>query len=148
MRREPFFFAIRSMPGNRAQIGRSGHLCGPCVAGLDHPSGARIRRTRREANMAWLYQDPQSKRFKVCFRYGGRTYKKSLKTRKQREADAVLGGVERTLLQIEQQRLVVPEGADVVTFVLSDGRETRKPQPREDVPTTKKGLPFRQLVER
>lgn len=36
--------------------------------------------------MAWLYQDPLSKYLKLCFRFGGREYKKSLKTQDPAEA--------------------------------------------------------------
>jgi integrase len=77
--------------------------------------------------MAWLFQDPLSQNFKVCFRFRGRAYKKSLKTKDRGEAEIILGGVERTLYRIEQNLLELPQGADVVTFVLSDGKQTAKP---------------------
>jgi integrase len=77
--------------------------------------------------MAWLYQDPLSENFKVCFRFRGRPYKKSLKTRDRGEAEVILGGVERTLLRLEQNLLELPPGADILTFVLSDGKQAEKP---------------------
>ena len=40
--------------------------------------------------MAWLYQDPLSENFKVCFRFRGRSYKKSLKTTARRDAEIIL----------------------------------------------------------
>ena len=77
--------------------------------------------------MAWLYQDPLSGNFKVCFRFRGRPYKKSLKTKDRGDAEVILGGVERTLLRLEQNLLELPAGADVLTFVLSDGKQAEKP---------------------
>ena len=68
--------------------------------------------------MAWLYQDPLSENFKVCFRFRGRPYKKSLKTKDRDDAEIILGGVERTLLRLEQNLLELPPGAEVLTFVL------------------------------
>jgi len=52
--------------------------------------------------MAWLYQDPRSKNFKICFRFRGRAYKKSIKTSDRLEAEAILGGVKRTLFRLDQ----------------------------------------------
>ena len=72
--------------------------------------------------MAWLYQDPLSQNYKVCFRFRGRPYKKSLKTADREDAEIILGGVKRTLLRLEQNLLDLPPEADILTFVLSDGR--------------------------
>jgi integrase len=77
--------------------------------------------------MAWLYQDPLSRNFKVCFRFRGRSYKKSLKTTNRQDAEIILGGVKRTLLRLEQNLLELPPDADVLTFVLSDGKQAEKP---------------------
>lgn len=77
--------------------------------------------------MAWLYRDPHSMNYKVCFRHNGRSYKKSLRTKKNSDAEAILGGVKRTLLRLEQNLLDLPPGADILTFVLSDGRQAEKP---------------------
>jgi hypothetical protein len=81
----------------------------------------------REARVAWLYQDPLSKNYKVCFRFRGRSYKKSLKTTKGNDAQVILGGVKRTLLRLEQNLLDLPADADILTFVMSDGKQTKKP---------------------
>jgi hypothetical protein len=79
-----------------------------------------------ESRMAWLYQDPDSQNFKVCFRFRGRAYKKAIKTKARSEAEIILGGVTRTLFRIEQNLLELPPGAEIVTFVMSDGKETEK----------------------
>jgi integrase len=76
--------------------------------------------------VAWLYQDPRSKNYKVCFRFRGRSYKKSLKTTKAGDAQIILGGVKRTLLRLEQNLLDLPLDADILTFVLSDGKQAEK----------------------
>jgi hypothetical protein len=62
----------------------------------------------QEARVAWLYQDPSSKNYKVCFRFRGRSYKKSLKTAKAGDAEVILGGIKRTLLRLEQNLLDLP----------------------------------------
>jgi hypothetical protein len=86
-----------------------------------------MRHRFEEARMGWLYQDPLSQNFKVCFRFRGRAYKKSLKTSDRREAETIFGGVERTLFRLEQNLLELPPGADILTFVLSDGKQAEKP---------------------
>lgn len=85
--------------------------------------------------MAWLYQDPLSQNYKVCFRFHGRSYKKSLKTTDRDDAEIILGGVKRTLLRLEQNLLELPADADILTFVLSDGKKAAKSQPQPQVLT-------------
>ena len=77
--------------------------------------------------MAWLEKDPSSGHFKLAFRYGGRKFKRTLKTSVARDAEAIRGGAERTLLRLEQKLLTLPEDADILTFVLSDGQQAEKP---------------------
>src|SRR6266404_8045436 len=76
--------------------------------------------------MAWLELDPDSNCYKVCFRFGGRRFKKSLKTGNKTEAEVLVGGVEKNLLRLEQGLLEFPEGADIMSFVLSDGKRSEK----------------------
>jgi hypothetical protein len=85
--------------------------------------------------MAWLYQDPLSLNYKVCFRFRGRSYKKSLTTTDRDDAEIILGGVKRTLLRLEQNLLELPAHADILTFVLSDGKQAEKPPPQPQVLT-------------
>src|SRR5438034_7681558 len=77
--------------------------------------------------MAWLELHPDSNCYKVCFRYGGRRFKKSLKTDDRAEAEILVGGVEKNLLRLEQGLLELPECADIVSFVLSDGKRRERP---------------------
>ena len=82
--------------------------------------------------MAWLEQDSHSARYKVCFRFGGKRFKRSTKTTDRKEAEAIAGGVERTLLRIEQGLLQLPPTVDLLSFVFSDGNQAEKPK----IPTT------------
>jgi hypothetical protein len=128
MRRKSFSFA----PG---EIGRKSgaiaHLGTNCVAFAslvwEQAPAIQFAACSEEARMAWLYQDPLSHNYKVCFRYRGRTYKRSLKTTNHRDAAIILGGVKRTLLRLEQNLLELPPGADILTFILSDGKQAEKP---------------------
>jgi hypothetical protein len=40
----------------------------------------------------------------------------------ERTAEAIRGGVDKTILQLHQRLLVVPEGADLKEFILSGGQ--------------------------
>lgn len=77
--------------------------------------------------MASLEQNSRTGRFYLRFRFGGEEYKRSLKIRDAREAEAVRGRVEETLLLIERGRLEIPKDADAARFILSDGRSQQKP---------------------
>lgn len=65
--------------------------------------------------------DPKSGKFKVKFWYKGRQVKWSLKHDNEVLANETLTRVERTLRDLEEGRLVLPEGGDLVEFVKSDG---------------------------
>jgi integrase len=78
--------------------------------------------------MAWLEQHPTSGRFKVCFRWGGHQFKKTVKTTDRGDAEGILRRVEETISLAERGRLEVPPGADVATFFLSDGKLPHKPR--------------------
>lgn len=73
--------------------------------------------------MAWL----QSVRgtFHVSFRFRGKKFKRSLKTTCETEARSRKARLEETIRLIESGRLEVPEGADIATFLLSDGKLTQ-----------------------
>lgn len=75
--------------------------------------------------MAFL--EKRGKVYHAVFRYGGRRYSTTLKTEADDEAEALLGGVEKTLLRLRQGLLVLPEGGDVLSFVLTEGRQAAKP---------------------
>ena len=77
--------------------------------------------------MAWLIQEKGL--WKVGFRWAGRLYKRSLKTPSEEQANIQLGRINANLHDLELGRLDLPEGADLLAFLLTDGRKvTTKPQ--------------------
>ena len=76
--------------------------------------------------MAWLEQ--RGKLFHLVFRIGGRKVKKSLKTANPNDAAAMAARIERRLALIDQGDLSIPPDADLMTFLLSDGRLERPVQ--------------------
>ena len=80
--------------------------------------------------MAWLEEHPTSGHFKLCFRWGGRKLKKTVKTANRCEAETALARFEETLQLVERGRLDLPLGADIGTFLLSDGKLISQPTPR------------------
>ena len=84
--------------------------------------------------MAWLEEHPTSGHFKICFRWGGRKLKKTVKTTKRRDAEAALARFKENLHLLERGRLELPPDADIGTFLLSDGKlngqEATNPPPR------------------
>jgi hypothetical protein len=63
----------------------------------------------------------------VCFRFRGRSYKKSIKTKYRSEAEIILGGVTRTLFRVEQILLELPAGVDIITIALADRKRVELP---------------------
>ena len=76
--------------------------------------------------MAGIQLDPKSKRYRIRFRYQGQEFKRSLRTKTEKEARAIKGRIEETISLIERGRLEVPEDADPATFILTDGKQTTK----------------------
>lgn len=70
--------------------------------------------------MAWLEQ--RNGQFHLGIRIGTRKLKRSLQTNDPQEAHDIAGRVERRMRLIEQGDLAVPEQADLLTFLLSDGK--------------------------
>ncbi len=60
--------------------------------------------------------------YRVVFMYAGRKHGFSLDTGDKQTADALHGGVEKTLMLVGQGILRVPEGADVISFVRNGGK--------------------------
>ncbi len=77
--------------------------------------------------MAWLEQHPASGRYKLVFRYGGRKFKKCLKTTDEEKANGVAVRVRDNLDLMERGILTLPPGGDLATFLISDGRLAEKP---------------------
>jgi integrase len=76
--------------------------------------------------MASLEFDAASGRYRLRFRYGGKPYKRSIKTKDQTEAEGVAARVAETIRLLERGRLEVPPGADPGVFILSDGKLNAK----------------------
>lgn len=80
--------------------------------------------------MASIRKDPDgSGRWRVQFRFGGKQYQRSLRTTSEAEAEAIRGRVEETIALVVRGRLVIPEGADVGAWVVSDGKLGARPDP-------------------
>jgi integrase len=71
--------------------------------------------------MPWLEQRPNGQ-YHLSFRFGGRKLKKSLRTKDARTAEARLRQVEENIRLLEKGRIELPDDADVVEFLLSDGK--------------------------
>jgi hypothetical protein len=78
--------------------------------------------------MAWLEQHPTSGRFKICFRWGGKQFKKTVKTTHRSDAEAILSRLEENIGLVERGRLQLLADADIATFLLSDGKITQPPK--------------------
>ena len=77
--------------------------------------------------MASLRQDPETGIYRIRFRFQGRSYNRSLKTKKLKSASTILGRAEENLQLIERGRLEIPPKADPAKFILSDGKINGKP---------------------
>ena len=75
--------------------------------------------------MAWLEQK-QSGTFHIVFRLGKEKYRRSLKTKCKKEASARHSRIEENVRLVESGRLVIPDDADLVSFLLSDGKLTQR----------------------
>ncbi len=71
--------------------------------------------------MASLQKDP-SGNYHVCFRLGGTRFKRSLHTDAEDQATNQLALLEENLRLVNRGKLVIPDDADVPTFLLSDGK--------------------------
>lgn len=78
--------------------------------------------------MAALSKDPKSGNYNVRFRYGTRSFRRSLKTRNRREALAALGRVEEAIRLLGRGSLIMPPEAEPATFILSGGQLDDKPK--------------------
>lgn len=76
--------------------------------------------------MAWLDRE-RSGIYHLGFNYGGRRFKRSLRTRDERSAEATLHRVEENIRLVTTGRLKIPLEADVPTFLISDGALSSAP---------------------
>jgi hypothetical protein len=95
------------------------------------------------------YFEKRGDNYRVVFHLDGKRYRHALKTSDESVARSVVGGVERTIMLIEQRALQIPEGADVMAFILSGGQVAK---PRIAEPTTElpnvKPITLEQLRDR
>jgi integrase len=77
--------------------------------------------------MPWIEQDP-SGFYHVAFRFQGRRFRRSLKTRNRREAELLSARVEENIALVQRGRLRLHPNADPAQFLLADGVITSKPK--------------------
>jgi integrase len=75
--------------------------------------------------MAWLEQ-LNSGQFHVGFRFGDEKFKRSLRTSELKVAEAARSRIEDNIRLVERGILTLPDDADIVSFLLSDGRVAAK----------------------
>ena len=93
-----------------------------CVAGF-------FRNPGKNFDMASL--ERRNGKYRIVFRYGGQKFSRSLLTDSARTAELSLAKLEDNLARLSLGTCDVPEGVDVATFLLSDG----KLKERRRVPT-------------
>jgi integrase len=74
----------------------------------------------------------RNKTYRVVFMYAGKKHAFSLDTGDNDIADALRGGVEKTLMMLNQGLLQLPKGADVVGFVKAGGKVAEPALPLPD----------------
>jgi integrase len=75
--------------------------------------------------MPWL--EKRGGTYRVKFRFGGKVRQAALKTGDETAAKTALAKFEETLSDVLRGRLTIPDGADVGTFLLTDGKLDKKP---------------------
>lgn len=65
-------------------------------------------------------------RFRVVFRFQGKTWKKTLKTKSEKTAEHLRTSVDELLGLVDRGVVQVPEGVDIPDFFASGGRVTRR----------------------
>lgn len=78
--------------------------------------------------MAWLERHRGSGHFHLCFRWNGKRKRQSLSTGDAKAAEAIRLRFEENLALLERGRLELPTNADIMTFLLSDGKLARSPK--------------------
>src|SRR4029079_13162076 len=75
--------------------------------------------------MAWL--EKRNDGFRICFRFSGQKFTRSLLTHDARAANGALARLEDNLRRVELGTLEIPDTGDLATFLLSDGRTAQRP---------------------
>src|SRR5687768_3369070 len=100
-----------------AKTGQTLDSCWDRIAGCSPTNG-------KNPSMATLEKHDGVYRIDFCF--GGRRFRRSLKTESEKRAKSILANVEQTLDDLSIGRLVLPAGAEIVSFVLSAGKLEKK----------------------
>ena len=95
--------------------------------GADAPLG-ETSDVLAESPMAWLERHPTSGHFHLCFRWNGKRKRRSLSTDDTKAAEAIRLRFEENVALRERGRLELPPAADVMTFLLSDGKLAASPK--------------------
>jgi integrase len=77
--------------------------------------------------LAMASLEKRSGRYRISFRFGGQKFSRSLRTKDEREARASLARLEDNVRRSQLGTLMIPEGADIPTYLLSDGNLSAKP---------------------
>ncbi len=77
--------------------------------------------------MATLEHDLASGRYRVRFRYGGRQFKRSLKTQDEDKAKITLDRIEEMIALLERGLVEMPPNVDPGQFIVTDGKLVKKP---------------------
>ena len=96
--------------------------------------------------MAWLEPHPTSGHFNICLRWQGKKLRRTLKTTQKKEAEAILHRFDENVVLLERGRLELPEGGDLLTFLLSDGKLSGAPVP--DPTPTPAAPTLREIADR
>ena len=72
--------------------------------------------------MAWLQKITASGTYHVSFRFAGRKFKRSLETKSESRAQEMAGRIQENIRLVERGVLTIPPGADIPTFLVSDGK--------------------------
>lgn len=73
--------------------------------------------------------EKRGRHFRIVFSYGNRKFSRSLKTASEGAAQATLACVEDNLHRLSLGTIALPDGADLATFLLTDGRSSQKRTP-------------------
>lgn len=75
--------------------------------------------------------------FRVIFRFNGKRYAQTLNTTNPRDANSLKGGIEKTIMLLQQHVLKVPDAVDPLTFIMAGGElppPAPEPKPEEKPP--------------
>jgi integrase len=96
--------------------------------------------------MAFIEQ--RGTRFRIIFRHAGTRYAHTLKTGDRKQAETLKGGIEHTLMLIDQHLLQVPAESDLFSFVVSGGKVVEKPEDQTEGSSPPKPMTLHEVKEK